>query len=37
MEKCFRKLNIGILEDHKIFKECSTFDYKEIKKSLFLY
>lgn len=27
MEKCFRKLNIGIPQDHKIFKEYSTFDY----------
>lgn len=31
MEKCFRKLNLGIPDDHKIFKEYKSFNYGHVE------
>jgi hypothetical protein len=35
MEKCFRKLNLGIPEDHKIFKEYRSFNYSQVEVKLY--
>jgi hypothetical protein len=31
MENCFRKLSLGLPEDHKIFKEYKSFDYGQVE------